>query len=274
MKTSLRYREVIQDARRIVVKVGSRVLVQKTGRPEIRRLRALAQELAALNSDGMEVVLVSSGAIGAGMEALRMTTRPERLPDLQMAAAIGQCRLMARYDALFSERGCKVAQVLLTHDNFHHKVRAMNARRTIENLLRHGVIPIINENDAVADEEIRADIKKLGDNDVLAGLVAKMLRADVLILLTTVDGVRAPDTNGRMRRVRYIDKVNRKTLSWILPHDATMSRGGMATKLHAALDVARSGCSAVIADGRKTGVLRRIMNGEDTGTIVPASVSG
>ncbi len=274
MKISLRYREVIQDARRIVVKVGSRVLVQKTGRPEMRRLRVLTRELAALNAAGLEVVLVSSGAIGAGMEALQMKTRPERLPDLQMAAAVGQCRLMARYDQLFSECGCKVAQVLLTHDNFHHKVRAMNARRTIENLLRHHVIPIINENDAVADEEIRADIAKLGDNDVLAGLVAKMLRADLLILLTTVDGLRAPDAHGRMRRVRYLDKVNRKTLSWILPHDESLSRGGMGTKLHAALDVARSGCTAVIADGRKNGVLHRIMNGEDAGTIVPASVSG
>ncbi len=271
MKVSLRYREVIQDARRIVVKVGSRVLVQKTGRPDIRRLRVLTQELAALHSSRMEVVLVSSGAIGAGMQALRMTKRPERLPDLQMAAAIGQCRLMASYDKLFSERGCKVAQVLLTHDNFNHKVRAMNARRTIENLLRYGVIPIVNENDAVADEEIRAGISKLGDNDVLAGLVAKMLRADVLILLTTVDGIRTPDTHGRTRRIPCIDKVNRKTLACILPHDDAMSRGGMATKLRAALDVARSGCSAVIADGRKTGVLRRIINGEDIGTIVPAS---
>ena len=224
-----------------------------------------------LNARGLEVVFVSSGAIGAGMEALRLTQRPERLPDLQMAAAIGQCRLMARYDQLFSARGCKVAQVLLTHDNFHHKVRAMNARRTMENLLRHGVIPIVNENDAVADEEIRADVTKLGDNDVLAGLVAKMIRADLLILLTTVDGVRAPRDNGRTQRIPYIDKINRKTLAWILPHDATMSRGGMATKLRAALDAARSGCTAVIADGRKRDVLNRIMNGEDTGTVVPAS---
>ncbi len=274
MQISLKYREVIQDARRIVVKVGSRVLVQKTGRPDIRRFRTLVKGVADLNNQGYEVVLVSSGAIGAGMEALRMTARPERLPDLQMAAAVGQCRLMTRYDHLFSERGCQVAQVLLTHDNFHHKMRAMNARRTIENLLRHRVIPIINENDAVADEEIRAGVTKLGDNDVLAGMVAKMLRADLLILLTTVDGLRAPDEKGRMRRVRYLDKVNRKTMEWIVPHETGISRGGMMTKLRAALDTARAGCPTVIADGRKIDVLPRIMQGMDTGTVIPASVSG
>ncbi len=274
MQISIRYREVIQDARRIVVKVGSRVLVQKTGRPEIRRLRSLVADLAALHARGLEVVLVSSGAIGAGMEALGMKTRPERLPDLQMAAAVGQCRLMTRYDQLFAARNCKVGQVLLTHDNFHHKIRAMNARRTIENLLRHGVIPIVNENDVVADEEIRAGVTKLGDNDVLAALVAKMLRADLLILLTTVDGLRAPDARERMRRVRYLDQVNRQTLAWISPHDAQLSRGGMGTKVRAALDAARSGCTTVIADGRKTGMLQRILDGQDVGTIVPASVSG
>ncbi len=274
MNISMRYREVIQDARRVVVKIGSRVLIQKSGRPDIRRLRNLANELSALHKRGLEVALVSSGAIGAGMEVLGMKARPQRLPDLQMAAAIGQCRLMTHYDRLFSEKGCKVAQVLLTHDNFHHKIRAMNARRTMENLLRNRVIPIINENDAVADEEIRADIFKLGDNDVLASLVAKMLRADILILLTTVDGLRSPGANGRMQRVRCLDKCNRKIMSWIRPHDVEISTGGMATKLRASLDAARAGCTTVIVDGRKTDVLRRVMNGEDVGTIVPASVSG
>lgn len=274
MKISLKYREVILDARRVVVKVGSRVLVQRTGRPDVRRIRALVNGMADLHDQGYDVVLVSSGAIGAGMEALGMTSRPERLPDLQMAAAVGQCRLMTRYDQWFSERNCKVGQVLLTHDNFHHKMRAMNARRTIENLLRHRVIPVINENDAVADEEIRAGIAKLGDNDVLAAMVAKMLRADLLVLLTTVDGIRAPDANGRMQRVRYLDKVNRKTLDCILPHEPGISRGGMMTKLRAALDAARAGCPTVIADGRKADVLSRIMRGLDTGTVIPASVSG
>lgn len=264
-----RHREALADVRRVVVKVGTRVLVQKTGRPDVRRLQRLAGELAQMQREGRDVALVTSGAIGAGMEALGMKERPSALPDLQMAAAVGQSRLMARYDSIFGRLGCKVGQILLTHGDFQHKVRLTNARRTIENLLRHKVIPIINENDVVADEEIKADLA-LGDNDLLASLVVKLVRADLLVLLTTVDGLLAPTESGRKRRISCIEEINRGVFSLVHGHDARLSRGGMDSKLRAAQSVTRSGCAAVIANGRETGVLGRIMRGEDAGTLIVA----
>ncbi len=270
-KSSLRYRSVIPDARRIVVKIGSRVLVQKTGRPDKRRMRALIREIAAMQAAGHEVAVVTSGAVGAGMEALGMKCRPETLPQQQMAAAVGQTRLMSQYAEMFAQRGCKVGQVLLTHADFLHKGRLTNARRTMESLIRHDVIPIINENDVVADEEIRADMT-LGDNDYLASLVVKLIRADLLILLTTVDGLREPGVRGRTRRVRYLESVTRKTYALVNGHNSHLSKGGMATKLKAAAAVSKAGCSAVIANGRQTGVLSSILAGDDTGTLVIAAV--
>ena len=273
MNASLKLRQGISDVRRVVVKVGSRVLVQKTGRPEHRRIRALVKELAQLRNDGVEVLLVTSGAIGAGMEALGMASRPTALPDLQMAAAVGQSRLMATYDKLFAAKRCKVGQVLLTHDDFNHKIRLTNARRTIENMLRHRVIPIVNENDVVADEEIRADIK-LGDNDFLASLVVRLIRADMLIILSTVDGLRAPGTNGKTRRVPYLERVDKKTLALVTGQKGNLSKGGMGSKLHAAQLAAHSGCHVVIAAGRNPANIARVMRGEDVGTFVVASLSG
>jgi len=270
MRHSLKYREIIDDVRRVVVKIGSRVLVQKTGRPDKRRMRSLAAELARIQKSGRELIVVTSGAIGAGMEALRMQERPTSLPDLQMAAAVGQTRLMSRYDELFSKLGCKIGQMLLTHADFHHKIRLMNVRRTIENLIRNRVIPIINENDVVADEEIRADLA-LGDNDYLASLVVNLVRADLLIMLTTTDGVREPATGGRTRRLRYIETINRRTLSLADAHAGGISKGGMETKLKSAQAAAKAGCCVVVANGRQTGMLTRIMNGEDVGTFILAS---
>jgi glutamate 5-kinase len=273
MKAALKYREAIADARRVVVKIGSRVLVQRTGRPELRRMSSLVRDLAKLRQEGVELVIVTSGAIGAGMEALGMRSRPTSLPDLQMAAAVGQCRLMTHYDELFGARRCKVGQVLLTHDDFNHKMRLTNARRTMENLVRNRVIPVVNENDVVADEEIRADVK-LGDNDFLASLVVKLIRADLLIVLSTVDGLREPRGDGRSRRVEYLESINRKTFALVAQHDGQLSIGGMASKLRAAQSVSQAGCSVVIADGRAPGIIRKVMRGENVGTFVLASPGG
>ena len=232
-------------------------------------MRALVDEIAKLHHAGREVLIVTSGAIGAGMESLGMNERPTSLPELQMAAAIGQTRLMSRYSELLGKRHCLVGQVLLTHADFHHKVRLTNARRTIEALLRHRVIPIINENDVVADEEIRADLA-LGDNDLLASLVVKLVRADLLVLLTTVDGLREPGAAGRTKRVRYLEDVNRNTFRLVQDGKSALSKGGMASKLLAAQAAAKIGCSAVIANGRKDSILTSILNGDDVGTLVLA----
>lgn len=269
MKISLKYREVIPEARRVVIKIGSRVLVQKSGRPDGRRIRALVGEISKLKKAGLEVIMVTSGAVGAGMQALGMKERPTLVPDLQMAAAIGQTRLMCQYSELFSRLGCKVGQVLLTHDDFHHKIRMTNIRRTMDNLIRNDVIPVINENDVVADEEIKADLT-LGDNDYLASLLVKLIRADLLIMLSSTDGVKIRDKSGRARRMKYIESINKAVYAHVSEKDSPLSKGGMYTKLKAAHTVSKAGCSVVIADGRKNGILTSIMKGEDNGTIILA----
>ncbi len=269
-QSSLKFRSVIPEARRVVIKIGSRVLVQKTGRPDRRRMSSLIADIAAIRKAGHEVAVITSGAVATGMEALGMKTRPSLLPEVQMAAAVGQTRLMSRYDALFAAKGLKVGQVLLTHSDFQHKIRQTNARRTIEALLRHGVVPVINENDVVADEELKADMA-LGDNDFLASLVVKLIRADLLIILTSVDGLREPAGNGRTRRVRYLDAITRKTFALVGASDSTLSKGGMGSKLRAAQAASLAGCSVVIANGLASGTLRSVVAGEDVGTMVVAS---
>lgn len=271
MKTSMKYREGLVEARRVVVKIGTRVLVRSTGQPDMKRMCALVKGLAALNRSGYEVAVVTSGAIGAGMEALGMASRPTALPDLQMAAAVGQSRLMARYDRLFSAEGCIVGQVLLTRDDFLHKIRLTNAKRTIANLLRNNVIPIINENDVVADDEIRADLT-LGDNDRLSALLVKTIQADLLILLSTVDGIRKPLKSGGTARISYLESITRSTYKLVTGSGSELSRGGMASKLQAAQMVSRAGVGVVIADGRTPGIIGEIIRGSDVGTFVVPSV--
>lgn len=273
MQTSLRYREFIGDAHRLVVKIGSRVLVQKSGRPHRRRMAALVDQLAALQNGGRDVVIITSGAVGTGMAGLGMKTKPTALADLQMAAAVGQARLMTLYDTLFAKHGCRVGQVLLTHDDFHNGIRQNNARRTMENMLAHKVIPIVNENDVVAVEELQSDLKKLGDNDLLAGMVTKMLHADLLILLTTADGVREFLPDGKSRRIRLIEAVTPRILKYVAPKEGGISTGGMGSKLRAAKGVAEAGISVVIADGRRPANLARIMAGGDVGTFILPTVA-
>jgi len=256
-------RSELAQARRIVVKVGSRVLVGHSGRPNPRRIAALADAAASIRAGGRELVLVSSGAIAAGMEELGWRRRPKRLPDLQMAAAVGQLRLMALYARHFRHHGCQIAQVLLTHDALNVRERHLNARTTLINLLRHRIVPIINENDAVSVEEIR-----FGDNDLLAALVAMLVDADLLILLTTVDGLRAPAGDGRTRRVPWLPSVTPRELTLVFGCRNELSTGGMASKLQSAHNVARAGIPVVIADGRRPDVLVRVLAGEDVGTLI------
>lgn len=261
-------RSKVSQARRIVVKIGSRVLVQRSGRPDLRRMRELVRQVAALRRAGREVVVVSSGAIGSGMEALGMKRRPTAVPDLQMAAAVGQSRLMAAYDALFGKEGFRIGQVLLTHDDLRHRSRHLNARNTMMNLLRHGIVPIVNENDVVATEEI-----KFGDNDLLAALVSLLVEAEALILLTTVDGFRAPAGTGRTRRVPRLNGVSEKELALAVGKGSELSTGGMASKLQSAGMVAANGIPVVIANGRKAGTITDVAAGRDTGTLIEAAAT-
>lgn len=257
------FRKALSHKRRVVVKIGSRVLIQRSGRIDMRRISALVKELALLKHSGQEVIIVTSGAIGTGMEILGMKQRPSKLPDLQMAAAVGQNRLMTRYETLFSAERCIIGQVLLTHDDLKHRSRHLNARNTIMNMLKTGIIPVVNENDAVAVDEI-----KFGDNDLLASLVVHLIDADLLILLTTVDGLRETMPSGRSRRVPFIKAITKDVIRLAADKGSLFSTGGMASKLESARAVSRAGVCVVIADGRKPRIITRIMAGDDTGTLI------
>ena len=263
MDTHLQQREKLRAARRVVVKIGSRVLVQRNGRPDLRRLRELTRDLAGLRKRGVDVIVGSSGAIGSGMQALDMKRRPTAIAELQMAAAVGQSRLMAIYEKLFSRERCRIGQVLLTHADLKDRTRHLNARNTLLAMLERGIIPIINENDVVAVEEI-----KFGDNDLLAALVALLVPADLLVLLTTVDGFRAPAGTGRTRRVACLNGLTGETLALAKGKGSELSTGGMASKLCAADMVAQVGAAVVIANGRAPHIISRVLAGADVGTLL------
>ena len=263
MKNSETLRDSLKQARRVVVKVGSRVLVQSNGRPDMRRLRALVKDLSAIRGKDRDVVLVSSGAVSAGLEALKVKTRPTNLPDLQMAAAVGQTRLMSTYGELFAARKCRVGQLLLTAEDLKDRRRHLNARNTIMNLLRHRIVPIVNENDVVSIDEI-----KFGDNDMLAALVTHLIQADLLIVLTTSDGLREPLSARKTRRVSHLPGVSTKAMSWVRDKTGTHSTGGMASKLEAAKVAVSAEAWVVIADGRKANTLSQLLEGKDIGTLI------
>ena len=270
MHTAQKFRQALPESRRIVIKVGSRVIVQASGRPDRRRIRRLVSDVARARKAGYEIVLVSSGAIASGMEALGIRQRPTAVPDLQMCAAVGQGRLITEYAELFAKESLLVGQVLLTHDDFTRKVNATNLRRTMDHLLHAGVIPVVNENDVVADEEVKADMS-LGDNDYLASLVVKQVRADLLILLSTTDGLKDLSEAGRNRRIPLVENINRETFRLVAPVTGGLSKGGMDSKLRAAQSCTRAGCNVVIANGRENDVIGSILSGKDTGTLFVAS---
>lgn len=270
MNVDRKFREFLPEARRVVVKVGTRVLADKCGRPMQSRIESIVSQIASLRRAGYEVVLVSSGSIGAGMAALGIDKRPESVPDLQMCAAVGQARLIATYEELAQAHKLKVGQMLLTYDDFHSRLRTGNARRTMEHLLRAGILPIVNENDVVADEEVKAYLS-LGDNDYLAALVVKLIRADLLVILSTVDGL-MDMTGSRPKRISCIEKLDRAAFALVAPPvKGGLSKGGMDSKLKSASLAVKAGCSVVIADGRKAGRLADAVAGRDVGTIIPGS---
>ena len=257
--TQKKHRDALKNAKRIVVKAGSKVLVHSSGAPDKQQLKQLVDEMGQFQNAGGELVFVSSGAVGAGLDALGMKTRPKAMPDLQMAAAVGQIRLMSVYDELFAQNQCGIGQVLLTHDALKHRERHLNARNTLLNLVANRIVPIINENDAISTEEI-----KFGDNDVLAALVSILVDADALVLLSSTDGLR----DAKNERVSYIEEVDNHVLGLVEDKQDNLSTGGMASKLKSAQIAAQNGVPVVIANGRKAGVLTRIFEGEDEGTLL------
>ncbi len=263
--TVARERASLQDVRRVVVKVGTHSIATKTGRPDYRALRRLVSQLCELRKRGLEVIFVSSGAVAAGVEALGLKARPTQVNDVQMCAAVGQARFISEYENLFGAAGVKIGQVLLTHADFDDRRRAANVRRSLDHLVRAGIIPVVNENDVVADEEIKG--LTFGDNDWLSSLIVKLVRADALVLLTTVDGLL--DASGR--RVPSIGSIRDAMKLVHAGQKGSLSKGGMDSKLKAVKNAAQSGAHVVIANAATPHILQSIFSGRDVGTFVPGS---
>ena len=249
---------------RIVVKVGTHAIAAKTGRPDHAALRRLVSQLCELRKAGHEVVFVSSGAVAAGVEALGLKARPKEVSDIQMCAAVGQARFIYEYEKLFALGGVKIGQLLLTHYDFEDHRRAQNVRKALDRLVKSGIVPIINENDVVADEELKG--QTFGDNDWLSFLIAKLAKADTLVLLTTVDGLLGPDGR-RIPEVLGFRNIARL----VRPGEkGNLSKGGMDSKLKAVRAAVNAGIDTYIANGRKSS-LAAIFSGRNCGTYFPGS---
>jgi glutamate 5-kinase len=251
----------------MVVKLGTGVLTDSRKQLDLAQMEQLVAQIAHQRRAGKEIILVTSGAVGAGMGALGCLKRPGDLADLQACAAVGQSRLMAAYAELFAGFDLHVAQVLLTHDDLQHHERHLNARNTLLTLLGHGVVPVVNENDAVSVTEL-----KFGDNDRLSALVACLLPADLLVILTTVDGVLENFGKASPRTISLIEEIDDRIEKLAGGTESPTAVGGMASKIQAAKIVVRSGIPLVIASGRKKGMLARLLQGAEEGTLfVPQS---
>jgi len=253
---------LLKDISRIVVKLGTGVLTDSRKQPDLAQMEQLVAQIAEQRRAGKELVLVSSGAVGAGMGVLGHQKRPTDLAELQACAAVGQSRLMSTYEKLFGVYGLSVAQILLTHADLEHHERHLNARNTLVRLLTHGIVPIINENDVVSFTEL-----KFGDNDTLSALVASLLPADLLVILTTVDGVIENFGKPNPRTISAIETIDAKLEKLAGGTDSVTAVGGMGSKVQAAKIAMRSGIPLVIASGKKKQGLARIMAGEDEGTV-------
>jgi glutamate 5-kinase len=254
----------IARLRRVVVKVGTSLLAPPAGGVRARRFADLAQDVCALLDSGREVVMVSSGAVGLGVRRLGLDGRPRSIPEKQAAAAIGQIDLCRRFERAFARRDRIIGQILLTHGGLADRELFLNARHTLNTLLGRGAVPVINENDSVATEELR-----FGDNDQLAAQVVNLCGAELLVLLTDIDGLhdRDPREPGA-RPIRELAEVTPAHLELAGGTGSALGSGGMRSKLEAARSAARFGACTVIADGRRRGTLARAAAGEEVGTLV------
>lgn len=256
-------RKKISDTKKIVVKIGTKVLIDENRRLNYPHIEHLVKQLATLHKEGRQVVLVTSGAIAAGMDSLKLKTRPKDLPTLQACAAVGQVKLMRIYEDLFLKFSCSIAQVLLTHDDLKERVRHVNIKQTFKTLLKSNIIPIVNENDTVSVQEL-----KFGDNDILASLVAMLLEAQVLLLLTTAPGFLITKDDKTKECLSHIENLNSEIMRHIEDHKPGLSLGGMKSKLLAAFNMDHVGGLSVIACGLKKNAILEVFSGQNIGTIV------
>lgn len=264
------YRERLKDKKRIVIKIGSSSLIHaETGRLDFRKLEILARELSDLHNQGKDVVLVSSGAIAVGAAALGMKGKPAELEKKQACAAVGQARLMMIYQKLFGEYNQMAGQILMTKNTMVNNANRKNAENTFNELLSMGVIPIVNENDSISTYELQS-LEKFGDNDTLSAVVAALIGADLLILMSDIDGLFTddPNTNPEAEFIDTVEQLDDKLLN--MGKGSTGSKvgtGGMATKLTAARIATAAGTDMVIANGGDFHNIHRIVEGDKCGTL-------
>ncbi len=254
----------MKNAKRIVVKVGTSTLAYANGRLNLRRIEELTRVLSDIKNSGREILLVTSAAIGVGAGQLGLKERPRDIGGKQAAAAVGQCELMFTYDKHFAEYGHQTAQVLLTRDVVEDARRKQNVINTFARLLEYGVLPIINENDTVATEEL-----EFGDNDSLSAIVATLAEADALIMLTDIDGLydANPRTNPNARLIPVVDHIDDALFAAAQGAGSTLGTGGMVTKLHAAQIATAAGIPTVIMNGEKPERLYDLLDGQPLGTL-------
>jgi glutamate 5-kinase len=255
--------ELLKPVKRVVVKAGSGILTTKAGLNR-RVINGLTIDICALRNKGIEVILVSSGAIASGLKKIGLTRRPESISQQQAVAAIGQSSLMMAYEKAFGRHGQKVAQILITRDDLNHRGRYLNARNTVFTLLAWKIVPIINENDTVVVDEI-----KFGDNDNLSAMVTNMTESQLLVNLTDIDGLfhKDPRTNRDARLIRVVERVDREVMRYASSIPGFLGTGGMASKIRAAQKVALGGTPTIIANGLKPGILKKIFDGQEVGTL-------
>ncbi len=257
-----------EGVKRVVIKIGTTSITHETGLLNLKMIESLAMQVSDLHNRGIDVVLVSSGAIGAGMGKLNLSERPKTIPEKQAAAAVGQGVLVHMYQKCFSEYGKTIAQLLLTKDDISDRDRFLNARNACYSLLDQGVIPIVNENDAVVVDEIKYG-NKIGDNDTLSALVVSLVDAEMLIILSDIDGLYSanPKLDKDAELVYEVPAITDEILSMCGDSDSKFGTGGMATKIQAATIANASNADLVIANAKVDHVVLRVMNGEPIGTL-------
>ena len=254
----------ISDKKRIVVKIGTSTLTHSTGMLNIRSTERLIKVLSDLKNSGKEVILVSSGAIGVGCGKLGLASKPKDTPSKQAIAAIGQCELMYFYDRQFANYNHTVAQVLMTKDIVENESRRINCQNTLTKLLNIGVIPVINENDTVAVDEL-----EFGDNDTLSAIVASIVNADLLIILSDIDGLydKDPHSCEDSKLIETVENIDDTIISLAQGAGSKLGTGGMITKIHAAQIASKSGIDMVIMNGRKPKLMYDLFDGKAVGTL-------
>jgi glutamate 5-kinase len=267
-------RSELKKANRIVIKIGTSSITYKNGKINFKKIEQLSKILTDLKNSGKEIVLVSSGAIGAGMSKLGLKSKPVELREKQAVAAVGQGLLMQFYEKFFNEYNQTIAQLLLTEDVMTDYIKRRNVENTFFTLLDMGVIPIANENDSVSTDEITGS--KIGDNDTLSSMVAILVKADLLIMLSDIDGLyeSAPSVNPNARLISYVSKIDENIYNIAGGAETLTGTGGMFTKIKAAENLMKNGIRTVIASGENINIIYSILEGEEIGTFFGTAETG